>query len=272
MSYIEVGAVTACPSAVGTITANGGTFAFNCEGYATTVIQLSGTWSGTVGVQVSADNGTTWTTVNAYTVSSTATAPTTSFTANGLLAVPTAGFNRVQVIATAWTSGTLVVNMIASAATLAKTQTAGRVQSLTTATLSVASTASTTTAGSSFSVPLRYDSMLVVGSLAAHTGGTLDVYLQDSPDGGTTWFDCAHFPQVSAAGTVKTAFSLSLSSTPVTIGIGTTGSPGVALAASSVRPAPWSTGTMRIVAVTGAGTSGGNQTQTIYFVPVNYAE
>ncbi|MCL5436080.1 MAG: hypothetical protein M1275_03285 [Patescibacteria group bacterium] len=31
------------------------------------------------------------------------------------------------------------------------------------------------------------------------TGGTLDVYIQTSPDGGTTWIDAAHFAQISAS-------------------------------------------------------------------------
>jgi hypothetical protein len=147
-----------------------------------------------------------------------------------------------------------------------------REQRFFTKTLSVPSTASTTTAGSAFALPLKYDSMLVVGVLAGLTGGTLDVYLQDSPDGGTTWLDCCHFTQVAAAGSGKYAFSLALSSTPVAIGTGTTGSPGVALAASSVRPAPWCTDTMRIVAVSGSGTSGSAAVQTIYFIATDYTE
>jgi hypothetical protein len=147
-----------------------------------------------------------------------------------------------------------------------------REQRFFTKTLSVPSTASTTTAGAAFALPLKYDSMIVVGSLAGLTGGTLDIYLQDSPDGGTTWLDCAHFPQVSAAGSVKTSFSLALSSVFTPIGIGTTGSPGVALAAGAIRPAPWCTDTMRIVAVSGGGTSGSAAVQTIYFIATDYTE
>lgn len=136
-------------------------------------------------------------------------------------------------------------------------------------TLTVPSTASTTTAGTAFSVPLHYDSMLVVGELVGLTGGTLDVYLQDSPDDGTTWIDCAHFTQLSAASTAKVAFGLTLSSTIVPVGVGTLGSPGVALAAATIRSAPWAP-LMRIVAVSGSGTSGSSQIQAITFVPVQY--
>jgi predicted solute-binding protein len=36
---------------------------------------------------------------------------------------------------------------------------------------------------------------------ASNTPTTLDVYLQTSPDGGTTWYDFAHFTQVGAVST-----------------------------------------------------------------------
>lgn len=136
-------------------------------------------------------------------------------------------------------------------------------------TLTVPSTASTTTVGTQFAVPVHYDSMLVVGELVGLTGGTLDVYLQDSPDDGTTWIDCAHFTQLAAAATAKVAFGLTLSSTIVPVGVGTLGAPGVAIAAATIRSAPWSP-LMRIVAVSGGGTSGSSQVQAITFVPVQY--
>src|SRR5262249_6183355 len=43
-----------------------------------------------------------------------------------------------------------------------------------------------------------YKSLSIFSMLQGATGGTLDVYLQYSPDGGTTWVDYAHFPQVAA--------------------------------------------------------------------------
>lgn len=138
-------------------------------------------------------------------------------------------------------------------------------------TLDVPSTASTTTIGTSFGITdaTGMNSMLVVANLIGLTGGTLDVYLQDSFDGGVTWLDCAHFTQVAAGGTGKEAAGLSLSNEPLTIGIGNLASPGVALAAATFRSAPWGA-TMRIVAVSGSGTSGATRTQSITFIPTAY--
>lgn len=137
-------------------------------------------------------------------------------------------------------------------------------------TASVASTASTTTAYAAFALPVRYDAMLVVGNLVGLTGGTLDVYLQDSFDGGTTWYDALHFTQVTAAGTKKEAYTLTSTTGATTIGIGTAGTPGVALAVATARPAPWGP-LMRVVSVSGSGTSGSAAVQTITFIPTDYS-
>lgn len=139
-------------------------------------------------------------------------------------------------------------------------------QTLFTQSLTVPSTASTTTAGAAFAVPIHYNSMLVVGSFVGLTGGTLDIYIQDSFDDGTTWIDCAHFTQVSAAASVTQAFGLALSGTPLTVGKGTVGAPGVVLAAGSSRSAPWGP-KLRLVAVSGGGTSGASQVQSVMFLP-----
>ena len=145
---------------------------------------------------------------------------------------------------------------------------AQRVQTVTQA---VASTESTTTAYTAFSIPVHYDSMLIIASLVGVTGGTLDIYIQDSFDGGTTWCDCAHFTQVTAAGAVKEAATLTTKTDMTTIGVGSLATPGVALAAAKMRPAPWGE-KLRLVSVTGAGTSGAAATQTIIFVPTDYSD
>jgi hypothetical protein len=44
---------------------------------------------------------------------------------------------------------------------------------------------------------------LTVSAAATEAGDTLDVYLQHSPDGGTTWDDFAHFTQVLGNGGAK---------------------------------------------------------------------
>jgi len=36
-------------------------------------------------------------------------------------------------------------------------------------------------------------------SAVSATGGTLDVYIQTTIDGGTNWLDCGHFAQISAS-------------------------------------------------------------------------
>lgn len=46
--------------------------------------------------------------------------------------------------------------------------------------------------------------LLNVSAAAADAGDTLDVYIQSSADGGTTWNDFVHFTQVLGNGGVKT--------------------------------------------------------------------
>lgn len=73
-------------------------------GYGSVILQLAGTWTGTLTFQVSNDS-TTWTSVFGWAVSSGAV-PTATATANGQWAIPAAGrFFRVQIT----TAGTGVV-------------------------------------------------------------------------------------------------------------------------------------------------------------------
>ena len=136
---------------------------------------------------------------------------------------------------------------------------------LITKTLTVGPTASAATHGDAFELPLQFDTVKVIAELASHTGGTLDVYLQHSPDGGTTWFDCAHFAQVSAASTLVKDLSLVLDGTHRTVGKGNKSTTPSGLAADSHVSAPWSP-KLRIAAITGAGTSGADKVQTIHFI------
>jgi hypothetical protein len=78
-------------------------------GYNSIVLQLTGTWVGTVTFQTSNDNGT-WSSVVAWPVAGAA-APVNTATANGQWLIPTAGrFFRAQV--TAWTSGLVSADMV----------------------------------------------------------------------------------------------------------------------------------------------------------------
>src|SRR5687768_5556425 len=85
----------------------------------------------------------------------------------------------------------------------------------------------------------KYDSLLVIGDLVGATAGALDIYLQTSTDGGTTWYDYAHFPQLSAgAAAIVKVFTVSRSqgrTATVTIRKNTT----PALAADNVIGGEW---------------------------------
>lgn len=100
------------------------------------------------------------------------------------------------------------------------------------------------------------ESIDVLGQLRGATGGTLDLYLQTSVDGGTTFVDYCHFAQIAAAASpFNVRFGASRhaqSSGLVTVGVGTT----PLLAASTLVGGPFGD-RMRLVAVAGAGTTAG---------------
>lgn len=99
-------------------------------------------------------------------------------------------------------------------------------------------------------------SLSIVATLTGATGGVLDVYLQTSFDGGTTWYDYAHWTQISAAAAAVTKVwhmhrSIAVS-TIATIGSGST----PALAANAINGGAWGNA-FRLVYVAGASTSAG---------------
>ena len=47
-----------------------------------------------------------------------------------------------------------------------------------------------------------YDAVDVIAELKGATGGTLDVYVQISPDDGISWYDLIHFQQLASAAAV----------------------------------------------------------------------
>lgn len=116
----------------------------------------------------------------------------------------------------------------------------------------------------------RYDTcenLLIVAQLVGVTGGTLDVTIQDSPDG-VTWFDLAHFAQLAGgAAAVAYAYAPTLTGAIAIATIGSTVDPATpvpVLAAGSVRGGhPLSF--LRAVCVVGAGASVGKiQTITVF--------
>jgi len=100
----------------------------------------------------------------------------------------------------------------------------------------------------------EYDWFTVDATLTGATGDTLDIYLQRSPDNGSTWIDWLHFPQLAAAASAisHTIDSGSIETGPVTVGTGTS----VALAAGAFSCRHPGT-SVRVLFVGGATTSAG---------------
>lgn len=48
-----------------------------------------------------------------------------------------------------------------------------------------------------------YESVNFVAEITPNAGGTLDVYVQLSPNGGSKWFDVIHFTQVAGGGSTQ---------------------------------------------------------------------
>jgi len=108
-----------------------------------------------------------------------------------------------------------------------------------------------------------FDALTIIGNLQGGTGGTLDVYLQTSYDGGTTWYDYAHFPQLSA-GAAASLRAYQVNRTTAVTAATTIGSGlNTALAADTILGGAWGD-MMRLLFDGGAGTSAGaSQSVTI---------
>jgi hypothetical protein len=108
--------------------------------------------------------------------------------------------------------------------------------------------------------------MQITAVIGATTGGTLDLYVQTSPDDGAHWFDQIHFATTAVATPVVQVATLSAisqpaSAAPVPIGSGTT----PVLAANTVVQG---TGfnRIRLLMVANSSTSAA-ATVTVYVVP-----
>lgn len=111
-----------------------------------------------------------------------------------------------------------------------------------------------TTAGIAWPLD-QYQAVDAIAEFAGATGGSLDVYIQSSPDGGNNWFDIAHFAQ-AAGSSAYTVYRVSLNAAgtaPVVVGKDL--SP--ALAAASAVGAFCDQ--VRLVMVAGSGTSAGTR-------------
>jgi hypothetical protein len=105
-----------------------------------------------------------------------------------------------------------------------------------------------------------YDSIGIDCDLVGATGGTLDVYLQQSPDQGVNWYDVIHWTQLASGGAaVHYSSPISQATTttaPITVGKNL--SPALASGTNSVVNGAFSD-RMRLVMVAGSGTSAGAQ-------------
>lgn len=103
-----------------------------------------------------------------------------------------------------------------------------------------------------------YEGAEVIAELVGATGGTLDVYVQLSPDAGQNWFDVIHYPQL-ASGAAAIVYQSPLSTatnTATPIVVGKNLSP--ALAVNVVVNGAF-TDRLRLVMKAGSGTSAGAQ-------------
>lgn len=131
-------------------------------------------------------------------------------------------------------------------------------------TLTATSPANGTAAATGFVKVDNFSAIRVVGILQGATGDTLDVYLQASWNGGTTWWDIGHFVQMAAAAAVTTrtvTYAREQQNTS-TVAIGGGASP--ALAANTFLGGDFG-GLIRAYFVPGASTTQG-ATQTIHIL------
>ncbi len=196
---------------------------------------------------LSAFNGTTWDRVKSGMVGAQASA------VGWLNTLPMGRYNATPLALADTNFAPLQLNTVGSLK-VAQTDVTTTTLDLTTTT---SPSASTTTVSSTVTGLSNAVSVAVEATLQGNTGGVLDIYLQHSPDGGTTWYDWVHFAQVAAAASATTQWYVpAMTNVNTTIGKGTAGSPGVALAANTyIGGHPLDA--VRMVMVTGSGTTVG---------------
>lgn len=103
-------------TANGTLGALNANIAISVGRRSTLTVHTTGTWSGTISLQVSLDGGTTWVTINAgatWTRLSTG-AYASTITANDIWQTGVTGFTSLRLVMTSFTSGVANVYMVAS--------------------------------------------------------------------------------------------------------------------------------------------------------------
>ena len=117
---------------------------------------------------------------------------------------------------------------------------------------SITNTAVTGTTNYDFFLPQDCDSVVVklwTGATFTGTSPTLNVYVQTSDDGGTTWYDLVHFPQLVAAVTKQNAnwATVGVNTGKATCSVSGTSTLGSAL----VAPLPIMSRNMRVAVIIG---------------------
>jgi hypothetical protein len=235
-------------------------------------LQISGTWVGTIVFEGSHDNGQTWQPISVLALPALSAA--SSATANGNWFFISGGYSAVRARASSWTSGGAVVQWVASTANAPVSEVVATTNPNGVTLVNGASPAGAGTVVGTAVLGLDpYTKALVYAVLQGATGGTLDVYIQSSLNGGAVggWVDVAHFPQLAAAAG-KIGYFLSLTRgdasgnaaavAPIVVNI-VDGTP--VLAANFFIPSGFGNA-LRVVFVAGAGTSAG-ATQTIIALP-----
>lgn len=104
-----------------------------------------------------------------------------------------------------------------------------------------------------------YDSCQVSAELVGATGGTLNVYLQSSPDEGANWYDVIAWPQLASGASAviyKSPLSNATMTTTTTV-VGKNLSPALNPGSTGAVVNGALTDRCRLVMVAGAGTSAG---------------
>jgi hypothetical protein len=104
--------VNSFASANGTLTGASQSVTLDVSGLAGAAIQLTGTWTATVGFDATVD-GTNWTDLGVYVLTESSSTVTTA-TGNGIWSVNVGGFNQIRAFTDAYTSGTVTVDIEAS--------------------------------------------------------------------------------------------------------------------------------------------------------------
>lgn len=221
-------------NATGTATAGSAVALTTLNGAGVVLVQVSGTWSQTLVGQISVD-GTNWTNINAYAIGTAIATPASSLP-NGTAAMymyNVLGASQFRTSCSAFTSGTAVVSLRSSTAStgpLASYQSANVsvIAGISTAGLSAngagvaglptgivgsvpqtdynAVTTWTTTSGNGTTITdnngtgavCSFDINISVFTTGSSTG--LDLFLQWSPDAGTTWYDQYQVEAITVTG------------------------------------------------------------------------